>query len=250
MSSASAAVSACLKDFMNFFRDCWNRCHSRDDHLWSPVKWSSPFFRQGVVVYEFWSHAKYSWHYLGYSVPFCPTPDYSHSFCNLQLIKILLLKHLALGVALEWEVCRQLWSMMPVWKMVPSLQIPCNSLNNWNSIPGSRNVKGNRVSVIRGNILFFLKTSQIPVPLAWGWVQVHGRKTLQQAKPVVFWTPWFLLWLMLPRTGTLDFNFIYGRKPRWCATSTVALHLQFLNADYSTLCLPWCIVICRSLCQW
>lgn len=161
-----------------------------------------------------------------------------------------LLKHLALGVALEWEVCRQLWSMMPVWKMVPSLQIPCNSLNNWNSIPGNRNVKGNRVSVIRGNILFSLKTSQIPVPLSWGWGQVHGRKTLQQTKPVVFWTPWFLSWLMFPRTGALDFNLIYGRKPRWCATSTVALHLQFLNADYSTLCLPWCIVICRSLCQW
>lgn len=48
-------VSPCLGDLTRLFRDCWNL-------RWPPMdSWN--FFRQGVVVYEFWSHSKYSWHF-------------------------------------------------------------------------------------------------------------------------------------------------------------------------------------------
>lgn len=121
-------------------------------------------------------------------------------------VRILLFKHFASDVALEWALCSQLWTMEEGSILGNAGQFSEQVF--WNSVPGGMTVKGNRVPIIRGIFCFAWRCLKSPVPAAWDLGQARGRKTLEKMKPIAFWRPWFLLWLMPPYTGTLDFSHI------------------------------------------
>lgn len=157
--------------------------------IWDVDSWN--FFRQGMVVYEFWSHSECSWHFAWS----CPTLGDSHSIHIYNCKRILLFKHFDLDVSLEWGLCSQLWTVEEVLILANAEQV------------FSEQVQFLEDQWLGEYSVFPEDIWKAPVPAAWDlrpWKKNTGEIKAYYILKAMF----FLLWLMPLWTGTLDFSYI------------------------------------------